>query len=161
MNRSKANPTQLFAFTVALVLIMTSSAHSQSNDRYERSLYERLGGLPAITIVVSDFMDEFMKDPLIFSNPAVKERKTREAAAYIRYQVITMVCQATGGPCEYTGRDMRTAHDGLRVSEREWDRMVEIFASTLQKHNVPERETQELFGLIAPTKDDIVVAGSN
>jgi hemoglobin len=145
---------------IAFSLIITGASYGQAGSAQgEKSLYERLGGLQGISLVVSDFMEVFMQDPVIMSNPRVKERKTADIAPYIQYQIVTMVCQATGGPCVYTGLDMKAAHDGLRVSESEWDRMVEIFAATLEKHNVPERETQELFDLVAPTKDDIVVAG--
>jgi hemoglobin len=121
------------------------------------SLYERLGGLPAISLVVSDFLDAFIADPVILANPAVRERKTPEAAPYVKYQVTTLVCEATGGPCTYTGLDLRTAHDGLNVSQAEWDRMVEIFSRTLERHGVPERETGELFEILGPTHADIVV----
>jgi hemoglobin len=55
---------------------------------------------------------------------------------------------------------MKEAHSGLNVSEQEWDRMVEIFAETLGRHDVPEQETQELFGILGPAKDDIVVYGN-
>jgi hemoglobin len=145
---------------IAFSLIITGASYGQAGSAQgEKSLYERLGGLQGISLVVSDFMEVFMQDPVIMSNPRVKERKTADVAPYIQYQIVTMVCQATGGPCVYTGLDMKAAHDGLRVSESEWDRMVEIFAATLEKHNVPERETQELFDIVAPTKDDIVVAG--
>lgn len=146
--------------TIIACVMFCIPTFAQDSQQQEQSLYERLGGLQGISLVVSDFVDDFIEDPLIMSNPRVKERKTPDAAPYIKYQVTSMVCQATGGPCEYTGLDMREAHRGLNVSEGEWDRMVEIFAATLQKHNVPERETQELFGLIAPTKDDIVVSGN-
>ena len=123
------------------------------------SLYERLGGLPAISLVVDDFVDDFIEDPLILANPAVRERKTPEAAPYVKFQVTSLVCQMAGGPCQYTGLDMRTAHEGLNVTQEEWDRMVEIFAGTLARHQVPEQETQELFGLMGPARDDIVVSG--
>lgn len=145
---------------IGIALILTGTASAQTSGDNEKSLYERLGGLQGISLVVSDFVDDFIEDPLIMSNPRVKERKSPDSAPYIKYQVTSMVCQATGGPCQYTGLDMREAHRGLNVSETEWDRMVEIFAETLQRHNVPERETQELFGILGPTKDDIVVAGS-
>lgn len=144
-------------FTVFLVFSLSETAYSQSAPE-EEVLYDRLGGLEAITVVVDDFMDAFMAEPLFFENPAVEERKTPEAHPYIQYHLISMVCQATGGPCEYTGVDMRKAHDGLNISEREWERMVEIFAATLEEHNVPEKETQELFEILGATKEDIVVS---
>lgn len=142
---------------VALLPFLASPALSQSSTGEDKSLYERLGGLPAISLVVSDFMDDFIADPVIMANPSVRERKTPDAAPYIKFQVTTLVCQLTGGPCEYTGLDMREAHDGLAVTAEEWDRMGAIFAETLASHAVPERETEELFALLGPTRDDIVV----
>jgi hemoglobin len=131
-------------------------AHAQAAAPPE-PLFERLGGLPAISLVVSDFVDVFIADPVIMANPAVRERKTADAAPYIKYQVTSLVCQATGGPCDYVGSDMRTAHAGLSVTAAEWDRMVELFSQTLQRHGVPERETDELFAILGPTRDDIVM----
>ncbi len=161
MLHSNINKLMSTLLILTVSILITGTAYSQSGSvSEEKSLYERLGGLEGISLVVSDFVDVFIQDQVIMSNPRVKERKTPESAPYIKYQVTTMVCQATGGPCEYTGLDMREAHKGLNVSDSEWDRMVEIFAETLAKHNVPERETQELFGILGPTKDDIVVTGS-
>jgi hemoglobin len=160
MHFSESSRIMATILIVGILFFMTEEASGQTGSSQEKSLYERLGGLQGISLVVSDFVDVFIKDPVIMSNPKVKERKTPDSAPYIKYQVTSMVCQATGGPCQYTGLDMREAHRGLNVSDREWDRMVEIFAATLKKYNVPERETQELFGLIAPTKPDIVVSGN-
>lgn len=142
------------------LLICAGTVNAQSGSpEGDKSLYDRLGGLQGISLVVSDFMEDFMADELIFANPKVKERKTSEHKPFIRYHIISMVCEATGGPCQYTGKDMKTAHDGLNVTEREWDRMVEILANTLEEHNVPGRETQELFEILGATKDDIVIGG--
>jgi hemoglobin len=138
-------------------LLLAAPAALQAQVADDAPLYDRLGGLPAIALVVDDFMDEFIADPLILSNPAVRERKSPEAAPFIKFQVTSLVCELSGGPCRYTGPDMRQAHEGLNVSEAEWDRMVEIFAGTLARHRVPERETEELFGLMGPAKADIVV----
>jgi hemoglobin len=143
-----------------MVLLVGRPAVAQTASADE-SLYDRLGGLEAIALVVNDFMDDFMADPVIMANPAVRERKTAQVAPYIRYQVTTLVCQLTGGPCTYTGMDMGAAHAGLNVSATEWDRMAELFGATLARHGVPERETQELFALVGPTRGDIVVGGND
>ena len=139
-----------------LVFVGAMPAHAQDNPGGD-TLYERLGGLPAISLVVSDFLDVFIADPVILANPAVRERKTPEQAPYIKFQVTTLVCELAGGPCQYTGLDLRTAHEGLNVSAEEWDRMVVIFAETLADHQVPEAEQEELFALVGPARDDIVV----
>ncbi|GGO85369.1 hypothetical protein GCM10011348_33740 [Marinobacterium nitratireducens] len=68
-----------------------------------------------------------------------------------------MVCQVTGGACEYTGRDMKAAHAHLNITAAEWDRMVELFKQVLDKHEVPETESGELLEIIGSTRGDIVV----
>jgi hemoglobin len=152
--------SRITTFVGALLLLpfLAVPAVAQSSAGDDASLYDRLGGLPAIALVVSDFMDDFMADPLVMANPAVRERKSPENGPYITFQVTTLVCQLTGGPCEYTGLGMGEAHAGLGVSAAEWDRMAEIFGRTLERHAVPEREQQELFALLGPARDDIVVA---
>jgi hemoglobin len=155
MTRSAAYRFRTLMGSTLLLMLVASPAFAQSAEA-EESLYDRLGGLQAIALVVSDFVDVFVADPLIMANPAVRERKTVDTAPYIKFQVTAMTCEATGGPCQYTGLNMRDAHDGLGVTAEEWDRMVELFAQTLERHGVPERETQELFAVLGPTREDIV-----
>ena len=144
---------------LALPLTLLGVFASSSTHADDAPLYDRLGGLPAISLAVSEFVDDFIEDPLIMANPAVAEQKTTEAAPYIKFQVTALVCELSGGPCQYTGKNMREAHDGLGVTAEEWDRMVEIFVATLDTLEVPETEQQELLDLLGPTRDDIVMAG--
>jgi hemoglobin len=66
------------------------------------------------------------------------------------------VCSATGGPCIYTGRDMKTSHEGLGITEEEWDRFVKITKEVLNKFKVPAKEQQEFLQLVSPLKSVIV-----
>jgi hemoglobin len=145
------------ALPCALLFAAASQPAIAQTAAERASLYERLGGLPAISLVISDFVDDFVADPLIMANPAVRERKTPDSTPYIKYQVTTLLCEVTGGPCRYTGMALREAHAGLNVSAAEWDRMVEIFSRTLVRHAVPAAEQQEVFAILGPTRDDIVV----
>jgi hemoglobin len=70
--------------------------------------------------------------------------------------LIDQVCEATGGPCTYTGRDMREAHDGMAVSAGEFDARVQDLVATLDEFDVPEAEKDELLGLLGPMRGDIV-----
>jgi len=69
-----------------------------------------------------------------------------------------MVCMATGGPCKYTGRDMKSSHVKMNISEKDWDQMAKVFKGVLDKFKVPAKEQQELFAIVGTTKADIVVA---
>lgn len=144
---------------IALVLALPQAAFAQEGEKQEQeSLYDRLGGLAPISVVVSDFLDALVPDPVLNANPAVDAARRRVPAPYLKYQVTALVCQATGGPCQYQGRGMKQAHAHLNITEKEWDRMVTLFKEVLAKHNVPAKETEELLEIVDSTKADIVVS---
>jgi hemoglobin len=74
----------------------------------------------------------------------------------IRQHLVDFVCEKTGGPCFYTGRDMKTAHTGMGVTKEEWDKAIVLFGETLTALKVPAEESQELATLIVPFEKDIV-----
>jgi hemoglobin len=121
-----------------------------------KSLYERLGGLEAITAVV----DEFIK------NLAADERVNKKLARSgmnvprIRLHLIEQVCEATGGPCRYTGLSMKKTHKNMGVTEGEFNAVVEDLVKALDKFNVPAQEKNELLGALAAMKGDIVEVNS-
>ena len=114
------------------------------------SLYERLGGTDAITAVVDAFIGRCAADARINGKFA------RTDIPRLRANLIDQVCEATGGPCTYTGRDMRTTHDGMSVTAGEFDALVEDLVATLDQFGVPEAEKGELLGALAPMRADIV-----
>ena len=79
--------------------------------------------------------------------------------AGLKFHVTTLVCQVTGGPCKYVGRDMKTAHAHLNITEKQWDAMVADFRKTLDTFKVPAVEQNELISIVGGTKPDIVAAG--
>ena len=153
-------------FWAILVLfgILLSSAHmaaAQSDEeKKQQTLYDRLGGLAPISVVVDDFIDAMVPDPFLNRNPAINEARKRVPAPYLKYQVTALVCQATGGPCQYNGRSMKDSHVHLNIKEQEWDRMVVIFKEVLAKHQVPGSEQQGLLDIVDSTEADIVTAGT-
>jgi hemoglobin len=114
------------------------------------SLYERLGGLDAITAVVDSFVARCAGDDRI------NKKFVRTDIPRLKKMLIDQVCEATGGPCTYTGRDMRETHDGMGVSAGEFDALVEDLVATLDEFDVPEAERDELLGLLGPMRGDIV-----
>ena len=114
------------------------------------SLFERLGGKDAITVVVDDFVARCAGDDRINGKFA------RTDIARLKANLVDQVCQASGGPCTYTGRDMRTTHDGMAVTGGEFEALVADLVATLDKFGVGEAEKAELLGALAPMRSDIV-----
>lgn len=122
-----------------------------------QSLYERLGGVWSIAVVVDDFVDRLMADPRLNKNPKVDEAHHRVPPAGFKYLVTEMVCWATGGPQRYTGRSMPDSHAHLDITEDEWQSFLDDLRTTLDKFAVPAAERAELLAIVESTKQDIVL----
>jgi hemoglobin len=122
------------------------------------SLYERLGGVYAIAIVVDDFIDRIMADPRLNANPRVNEAHHRVSSQGFKYLVTEMVCWATGGPQKYSGRSMYDSHFHLQVTDQEWKAFLEDFQHSLDRFQVPQQEQNELKAIVDSTKPEIVAA---
>lgn len=146
------------AFVASLFAGSHTALGEGGAEQKQASLYDRLGGLPAISVVVSDFVDALVPDAVLNANPAIDAARKRVPAPYLKYHVTAMVCQATGGPCQYHGRGMKESHALLHITDKEWDRMVTLFLEVLAKYKVPAKETQELVEIVGSTKADIVVS---
>lgn len=118
----------------------------------QKTLYQRLGGYDALAAVTDDFITHLATDPEMgrFFTGLSNDSKIR-----VRQHVIDFLCLATGGPCKYTGRDMKTAHTGLNISDAEWNKSVQYLVGTLDKFKVPEKEKSEVLGAISGLKGDI------
>lgn len=116
----------------------------------EKSLYDRLGGKPAIMAVVDDFVGRVATDKRI------NGKFTTANIPRLKAMLVDQICQASGGPCTYTGRDMKTTHAGMGISGEEFDALVGDLVATLNKFKVGERERNELLGALGPMKKDIV-----
>lgn len=122
------------------------------------TLYERLGGVYSIALVVDDFIDRIMADPRLNANPRVDEAHHRVSAQGFKYLVTEMVCGAAGGPQKYTGRSMRDSHQHLLITAQEWLAFMDDFQQTLDKFNVPQQEQDELKAIVESTRSHIVAA---
>jgi len=129
------------------------AATPQAFAQQPSSLYHRLGGYDAIAAVTDDFVGRLGADPQLkrfFTGLSVDSQKR------LRQHVVDFLCVATGGPCVYTGRDMKTAHTGLGITEDDWSSAVKHLVATLDKFKVPEKEKGEVLGAISGLKGQIV-----
>jgi hemoglobin len=114
------------------------------------SLYERLGGMQAITSVVDAFVARCAGDGRI------NRKFQRTDIPRLKKMLVDQVCEAAGGPCTYAGREMKETHDGMGVTAGEFDALVEDLVATLDEFSVSQSEKDELLGLLAPMREDIV-----
>ncbi len=119
-------------------------------------LYERLGGLKGITVVVDDFINRLVVNKTLNSNPAINAGRESSPAPYLKFQVSQMICEATGGPCKYTGKGMMDSHAHLNITEEEWRVMANEFQKSLDTFKVPAVEQKDLFEIVGKTKPNIV-----
>ena len=117
------------------------------------SLYKQLGGREGIALVVDDFVANVVADARINARfKALPPAQVFKLKSYLSDQI----CDATGGPCAYVGRDMKTTHKGMNVTEAEWGATVEALVKALDKNNVPAGAKAALLGALGPMKADIV-----
>src|SRR5438445_10495105 len=122
------------------------------------SLYDRLGGVYNIANVVDDLIDRVMTDPKLNANPRVDEAHHRVSAAGFKYLVTEMVCWASGGPQNYSGRSMGDSHRHLMITAGEWDAFMDDLQQTLDQFEVPASEQDELKTIVRSTREAIVIA---
>ncbi len=145
----------LRSLVCAFVLVSCLVAGSPKASGQSPTLYGRLGGRPAVTAVASGLVDRILKDSRVnawFAHAAASPENT---AAY-KAKLYDFVCQATGGPCKYTGQDMVTAHRGRKVTSAAFDAVVEDLVAVLDSLRVPAKEKGELLALLGPLKSSIV-----
>jgi hemoglobin len=117
------------------------------------SLYKRLGGYDAIAAVADDFIPKLVSDPQLSRLFVGFSKHSQDR---IRQLFVDQLCMATGGPCIYLGRDTKTTHAGIGITESDWQVSVKLLVATLDKLKVPKKEQDELLALATSLKKDIV-----
>jgi hemoglobin len=115
-----------------------------------KPLYDRLGGKPAITAVVDQFVSNVAGDNRINGRFATTD------IPRLKGHLVDQICAASGGPCAYKGRDMKTTHAEMKISNADFSALVEDLVKALDTYKVPIPEKNELLGLLGPMKSDIV-----
>jgi len=141
------------ATLLAVLFSLLLSLNTSSTSAQDKTLYERLGGYDGIAKVVDDFIGRLVADKQFekfFIGQSTDSKKK------IRNHVIEQFCVATGGPCVYTGRDMKTTHAGLGITEAEWDAGAKHLVAALDKYKVDEKSKAEVVAFVSTLKKDIV-----
>jgi hemoglobin len=144
------------------LLFMVSACASHGNDIekqpntniVEDSLFVRIGGLPVLTQMVDEFIDE------VTTAPKTKRSFEGLNLKTLKKTVTDHLCHLTGGGCIYEGETMFNAHRDAKITEAEFEVFVSMFRDTLNKY-VGTREKNELLKILAPMKRDIVTKEKN
>lgn len=135
------------------VLLLCAFALPVLAHETKTTLYQRLGGYDAIAAVSDELLARLLADPAMarFFSGFSTDSKQR-----IRQHLVDQLCAGTGGPCVYKGRDMKTTHAGIGITEAEWNVFVGHFVGAIDKFKVPHKEKDELLAIAASFKNDIV-----
>jgi hemoglobin len=139
-----------FITALLAVLLTTTTLLAPIAEARQKSLYTRLGGKAAIRLVVKDFVDNVAADRRInaqFANANLPR---------LRRLLVEQICEGSGGPCKYTGKSMKEAHRGMKITSANFNALVEDLQLSLDKFKVPKKEQGELLAILGPMKGDIV-----
>ena len=143
---------------LVMMVAVTTGACATMRDESKAStaspsLYKRLGGREGIALVVDAFWNNLVADP------RTADRFKAVPAAQVgrvKSNISDQICDAAGGPCSYVGKDMKTVHTGMKITEAEWTATVENLVKALDARKVGDKEKQELLALLGPMKSQIV-----
>lgn len=140
------NPISRFTAIGLLSLSFSAGAIAADNP----SLYQRLGGKEALTAVVNELW------ALVAADSRINARFAHTKPEAFGGQLVDFLCQASGGPCKYQGKDMKTAHTGMKLNDAEFNALAEDTVKALDKFKVPTGEKYEVINLLGSLKDEVV-----
>ncbi|MCC6725856.1 MAG: group 1 truncated hemoglobin [Saprospiraceae bacterium] len=144
--------------SLALALSFTACKDEDTEISYEtdpNSLYSRLGGFDAISAVTDQFLANVAGDAVINARFAATVADPFRLEV-LRNNLIDQICEGAGGPCKYKGETMAKAHEGMDISQEEFNALVGDLVAALDQFNVPEQEKNDLLAILGPMQTDIV-----
>lgn len=119
------------------------------------TLYERLDGYDGIAAIVDDLLPRLLGDPQL---SVYWKGKCKDSLKKDRQLIVDFLASAFGGPVAYLGRDMKTSHDGLGITDDEWNRFIEHTTATLNNLAIGQRERTEFLAAAGGLRGDVVQA---
>ena len=119
----------------------------------DSTLYQRLGGYDAISAVASDLLSRLQADARL---ARFWQNRGEDGIKREKQLLIDFLCASAGGPMYYTGRDMKTSHKGMKISEADWSAFLGHLNATLDAFKVPQAERDQVVAFVQSTKADIV-----
>jgi len=149
----KLRMTWISVLAVAALAACRPKGTDTGGPMTEPSLYDRLGKRDAIASVVKDFVEE-----RVAKDARIKAFFANADVPGLEAKLVDQICEATGGPCKYTGKDMKTAHASMTIKDTDFNALVDDLKASLDHFKVGAKEQQDLLGALATMHDDIVTA---
>jgi hemoglobin len=143
------------SFTISVLGLLLAVSGATRAQAAPKTLYDSLGGKPAIVAVVDEFVSRVAADKRINDFFAAVARDPQRMASF-KGKLVDQICQASGGPCVYTGKNMKQAHKGMGITSADFNALVEDLVGALDKFNVAAKDKDTLLGVLGPMKADIV-----
>jgi hemoglobin len=140
------NTSGRLARLVALSALMLMSAAALA----DKTLYESMGGEPALRAALDHFAD------IVVADDRINFTFAEANMAKFKQLLFEQLCNLSGGPCKYTGRDMRSSHAKLKINNAEFNALAEDLYISLGQAGVPYRLQNKLMALLAPMQHEIV-----
>lgn len=156
-----AGLTLLAAVAGGALQSCASEPSKQASGSHAKPLYDRLGGEASIAKVVDEFVARGAANPKVnFVRKGTQKEwpATPEAVAHLKRMLVEFIAGATGGPQKYTGRAMKELHEGMRITNAEFDALAQDLRAALTVFNVSAKEQAELLAIVETTRADIVEA---
>ena len=145
----------LIVVAIAAAVVAGCMSIASAQEMKAKSLFTRLGGKKGITAVVDEFVKNCATDSRInkfFADTAKDPARLQK----FKTNLVNQICQASGGPCKYSGKNMKDAHKGMGITDADFTALVEDLVKALDKFNVGATEKKELLGALGGMKGDIV-----
>ncbi len=147
-------------FPLFLTLILAPFLFAQGSEPAKKSLFERLGGTEGIKGVVDDFVNRAASDPAVNFTREGTDKKwdaAPENVTLLKTRLTQFISVATGNPDGvYEGKDMKTAHEGMKITNAQFDALAADLKASMEKLGVPAVEQQELLDIVGTTRGQIV-----
>ncbi len=163
MKLNAKNKCVWMAMAIALLLMVWGASTGCSHQKpapQQPSLYERLGGINNIAVVMDDIIERAYADPVFAANPKIHAAHLRFPKAAYKYNATALACQAMGGPQVYTGRSLKASHQHLGITEKEWTALIKMFHDSMDSFKVPAKEQAEIIAILEASKADVMAPGA-
>jgi hemoglobin len=168
METTNTYRTLYLGLTAALVVSLSGCATGSAQRAPEQkpaapgpTLYERVGGINGIAMLMDDVIERSYKDPVFAANPYIHNAHMHFPKPIYKYHATALACMAAGGPCKYTGRTPKDAHKNLHITEVEWQELIKIFHDSMDGFKVPAKEQAEVIAILESAKADVVVPAAS